>query len=133
MAMAAERAVRAHADQETKRRLESFRSQLPRGQAVEGLAATLAALRDGQVSDVFIADDPESDAVAWIGPGAADLAATEAELRERGTGQVTRDRADAAIIRAAAATGAELHLVPDDEPPPREGVGALLRYPAPAG
>ena len=41
------------------------------------------------------------------------------------------DRADAALARAAAATGAELRFVPDDEQPPRSGAGALLRYPVP--
>jgi hypothetical protein len=30
-----------------------------------------------------------------------------------------------------AATGAELHFVPDGEQPPRHCIGALLRYPVP--
>ena len=43
--------------------------------------------------------------------------------------QIAQDRADAAIVRAVAATDAELHFIPDGEQPPRHGVGALLRYP----
>lgn len=131
MADAAEEAVQARTDTETRRRLEDFRARLGTGQATEGLAETLAALRDGQASDVFIADDPTSTDRAWIGPGPAEVAASEAELRERGVEQIAEDRADAAIIRAAAWTDAELHLVPDGEQPPRHGIGALLRYPVP--
>jgi hypothetical protein len=128
MAEAAEEAVRARTDAETRRWLGHFRAQLGTGQAAEGLTETLAVLRDGQASHVFIADDPTSTDRAWIGPGPAEVAASEAELRERGVDQIAEDRADAAIIRAAVATDAELHLIPDGEQPPRHGIGALLRY-----
>jgi hypothetical protein len=131
MTAAAEEAVRARTDGETRRRLEDFRAQLGTGQATEGLAETLTALRDGQASDVFIADDPSSTDCAWIGPAPAEVAASEAELRELLVDQIAQDRADAAIIRAVAGTGAELHLIPEGEQPPRHGIGALLRYPLP--
>lgn len=131
MAEAAEHAARARAEEEARRRLDSFRNQLTHGTATEGLAETMAALRDGQVSDVLLADDPTSTATAWIGPEPSDLAASEAELRERGIDQLATDRADAAIVRAIATTGAELWFVPEGEPPPRDGIGALLRYTVP--
>jgi hypothetical protein len=131
MAEAAEQAVRARTEQEARRRLESFRSQLAHGTATEGLTETMAALGDGLASEVLIADDPTSTASAWIGPEPEDLAASEAELRERGVDQVATDRADAAIVRAVACTGAELWFVPEGEPPPRAGIGALLRYTVP--
>ncbi len=131
MAEAAEEAAQAREDQTTRQRLADFRAQLGHGLATEGLAETLAALRDGQASDVFIADDPSSTDHAWIGPFPAQVAASEAELRELGVDQVVEDRADAAIIRAVAATDAELHLIPDGEAPPRHGIGALLRFPLP--
>jgi hypothetical protein len=131
MAAAAEDAVQARADAETRRRLDDFRAKLGTGQATGGLAGTLAALRDGQASDVFIADDPSSTDRAWFGPAPADVAASEAELRERGVEEIRTDRADAAIIRAMAATDAELHFVPDGEQAPSHGIGALLRYPVP--
>lgn len=127
----ADQTAHARAEGETRDRLEQFRSQLGTGQAAEGLAETLAVLRDGQASDVFIADDPSSTARAWVGPEPIDVAASAEELAERGVEQAVADRADAALARAAAATGAELRFVPDGEQPPRSGVGALLRYPVP--
>jgi release factor family 2 len=127
----ADQAAQARADGETRDRLEQFRGQLGTGQAAEGLAETLAALRDGQASDVFIADDPSSTARAWVGPEPIDVAASSDELAERGVEQAVADRADAALARAACVTGAQLRFVPDGEQPPRSGVGALLRYPVP--
>jgi Bacterial archaeo-eukaryotic release factor family 2 len=129
MAEAAEEASRARADERARQRLADFRAELGRGQATEGLAETLAALRDGQASDVFIADDPSSTDRAWIGPGPAQVAASETELRELGVDQIAEDRADAAIVRAVVATDAELHFIPEGEQPLRHGIGALLRYP----
>jgi release factor family 2 len=127
----AEQAAQVRADGQTRDRLERFRNQLGTGQAAEGLTETLAALRDGQASDVFIADDPSSTARAWIGPEPIDVAASPEELAERGIEQAVSDRADAALARAAAATAAELRFVPDGEQPLRAGVGVLLRYPVP--
>ena len=57
-------AEEAWADDEARGGLEQFHSQLGTGHAAEGLAGTLAALRDGQASDVLIADDPSSTARA---------------------------------------------------------------------
>jgi len=123
--------------------------------AVEGLRGTLAALRDGLASDVLIArgglDDRDfdrdlagrgqvtGDAFAggtevWVGPGLADAATADTATAEAGSGEPgapwpTRDRADAALARAAAGTGAKLFFVPPDADPPLDGVGALLRAP----
>ena len=133
MARAADKAARSLTDVQTRRRLEEFRAGSARALTAEGLAETLSALRDGRASDVFITDDPSSTAGAWIGPRPADVAAYEAELRERGVNEIVQDRADAAIVRAVAATDAELRFVPAGEQPPRHGIGALLRYPTPAG
>jgi hypothetical protein len=142
MTEAAEEVLRAASEQECRRRLESFRSQLGAGGAAEGLPETVAALRDGQVSDLFLAGDylgmnadvpapAWGTAAAWIGPGLADIGLSEADLRERGVTELAVDRADAAIVRAAAGTDAEIHFVPADEAPPREDIGALLRYTVP--
>jgi hypothetical protein len=142
VAEAADEVLRALAEQDCRRRLESFRSQLGAGRATEGLPETVAALRDGQVSDLFLAGDylgvnpdvpgPAWGTVpAWIGPGLADIGLSEADLRERGVTDLAEDRADAAIVRAAAGTDAGIYFVPADEAPPREDIGALLRYAAP--
>jgi hypothetical protein len=131
LAEAADEAVRARAAGHTRNRLEQFRALRGTGQTAEGLAGTLAALRDGQASEVFVAGDPASGASAWVGPSAADVAASRHELDERGVGDVVADRADAAVVAAAAATGAELLFVPEGEEAPGDGIGALLRYPVP--
>jgi hypothetical protein len=126
----AQETTQARAADETRSRLDEFRSQAARGQAAEGLAATVAALRSGQAAEVLIADDPSSTARAWVGPQPADVAVSSQELAELGVGQSVADRADAAVVRAAAATGAELRFVPEGEQPPQGGIGALLRYQA---
>lgn len=131
LAEVAQQAVQDRVDGETRARLAQFHSQRAAGQAAEGLAATLAALRDGQAAEVFIADDPSSTERAWVGPEPADVAVSRQELAERGVESAVPDRADAALVRAAATTGAELCFVPDGEQPPGSGVGALLRYQAP--
>ena len=139
---AAEQVLRQLEDADCRRRLETFHNQLGTGDATEGLAETVAALRDGQVSELFLggdylADDPDtpgpawSSAPAWIGPGLADVGLSEEELRERGLTDVARDLADAAIVRAATGTDAELFMIPAGETPLRDDIGALLRYPVP--
>ncbi len=139
---AAEQVLHQLEDADCRRRLETFHNQLGTGDATEGLAETVAALRDGQVSELFLggdylADDPDapgpawSSAPAWIGPGLADVGLSEEELRERGLTDVARDLADAAIVRAATGTDAELFMVPAGETPLRDDIGALLRYPVP--
>ena len=139
---AAEQVLRQLEDADGRRRLETFRSRLGAGGATEGLAETVAALRDGQVSELFLggdylADEPDtpgpawSSAPAWIGPALADVGLSAQDLRERGLTEVTRDRADAAIVRAVTGTDAGLFMVPAGESPLRDDIGALLRYPVP--
>jgi hypothetical protein len=103
LAAAAEQVLCQLEDADGRRRLETFRSRLGAGGATEGLAETVAALRDGQVSELFLggdylADDPDtrgpawSSAPAWIGPALADVGLSAEELRERGLTEVARDR-----------------------------------------
>ena len=96
----AQETTQARAESETRSRLDEFRSKAARGQAAEGLAPTIAALRAGQASEVLIADDPSSTARAWVGPQPVDLAVSSHELAERGVGPTVADRADAAVVRA---------------------------------
>ena len=142
LAAAAEEVLRQLEEADGRRRLETFRDRLGTGGATEGLPETVAALRDGQVSELFLggdylADDPDtpgpawSTAPAWIGPTPADVGLSEQELRDRGLADVARDRADAAIVRAVTGTDAELFMGPAGEPPMRDDIGALLRYPVP--
>jgi hypothetical protein len=141
MAEAADQALSDWADQDRRARFEDWGTYLAHDQAVQGLAQTLTALRNGQVADVFVADNPHSTATAWVGPGGADVAATREELEVRGVSEPAQDRADAAIVRAIATTEAELHFLPEDlvlagDPSayggiarPLDGIGATLRFP----
>jgi hypothetical protein len=109
--------------------------------AVTGLAETLTALRDGLVSDVLLIGEPSwvPEAV-WIGPGLADAAAERTALADRGVTGPQPGRADAALVRAAAGTRAELRFLSADDAGPGgasgpfggDGIAALLRAPAAA-
>jgi Bacterial archaeo-eukaryotic release factor family 2 len=140
MTGAADRALSEWAGRHCRERFDDWQARLAHGLAVQGLAPIMAAFRDGQVSDLFLADEPSSIASAWIGPGGNDLAASREELLERDVAAPAADRADAAIVRAIAHTDAELHFLPPDlvetgNPEacggiarPLDGVCATLRF-----
>ena len=140
MAKAADRALSRWAERRSRERFDDWQARLAHGLAVEGLAQVMAAFRDGQVSDLFVADDPTSNAAAWIGPAGHDLAVSRDELLERNVPDPVPDRADAALVRAVVLTDAELHFLPADlvetgDPAargdiarPRDGVAATLRF-----
>jgi peptide subunit release factor 1 (eRF1) len=135
----AEESWRAALD--ARARLDEFRAQMDRPpgdrRAVQGLDATLTALRDGLASDVLITASADSTATAmatetetaWIGPGLADAAAGREQLTERGVTDPVTDLAAEALARAAAGTGAELHFLREES---GFTVAALLRAPVAA-
>ena len=131
-AQAADQAVAQHVERRSRERFERWRTQLAHDHGVAGLAAAMTALADGAVAELLLADHPESAAAAWIGPGGSDLAADAAGLTGRGISEPLSDRADAALARGLASTGAALYFLPGDlatsiQAPPG-GVGATLRY-----
>jgi len=130
---AAGRAVAERVERHSRERFEHWRTQLAHDRGVEGLPATMAALRDGAVAEMLLADHPTSAATAWIGPGGTDLAAGAGELTGRGVQDPVTDRADAALARGLATTDAPLYFLPADlassTEAPRDGVGASLRFP----
>jgi hypothetical protein len=118
-------------------------------QAVEGAAATLAALARGQVATLLLTglflDDRRT---AWFGPAPTDVAADRDALVGLGVPGPVEARLVDVAVRAALGTGAEVRVLdPADEtrsaegrgathdapaPPdhaPGEGLGALLRFP----
>lgn len=99
--------------------------------AVDGIAATVAALRKAQVDTLLIVDDQTSDASAWIGPQSVHLGLTREELTELGVAAPVQDRLDAALVRAAAGTDAAVVTLAAGQLELRDGVGATLRYPDP--
>jgi hypothetical protein len=118
-------AVAEVADRRTREAVDRFGAQAGLG---NGLAASVTALQREQVETVLIVDDPSSTDELWIGPEAAQLALDPAQLRAMGVEEPVRVRADAALVRAIAGTGADLVLVGPDDADLRHGVGAVLRY-----
>ncbi|MGB9278743.1 MAG: Vms1/Ankzf1 family peptidyl-tRNA hydrolase [Pseudonocardiaceae bacterium] len=112
--------------------LERFEQERGRraGLAVTGLGPVIRALQLNQVSTVLLRDDPSSELRVWIGPEPAQLALTEDELGGIGSPVLGQDRADAALVRAVAGTGADLLLLPHPgaQPELADGIGALLRF-----
>ncbi|WP_432544490.1 baeRF2 domain-containing protein [Kineococcus sp. SYSU DK002] len=104
------------------------------GRAVEGFGPVVAALRAGQVATLLLEDDPTSTTHLWAGPGPLELATTTQDLHAMGVRDVVEVRADAALLRALAASDAEIEVLPqpqEDEEPlvsMADGLGALLRY-----
>jgi len=124
-------AERARTEQD--RIVEEFRAALAadRGLAVQGLAETAAALREGNAAAVVISDPTLHDAALWTSAEPRSVALTEDELRAVGAEHVDRARADEALPAAALMVGAELVSAADlgGEPVPvRDGIGVLLRH-----
>jgi hypothetical protein len=109
--------------------LDRLTEQLGRGdRAVAGVNAVVAALQRAQAETVVLARDPSSDLDAWIGPEPAQIARVEAELIELGVQHPMQDRFDAALLRALAASGADLYLTPGPHEFVAGGIAAILRY-----
>lgn len=144
--LAARRAAQRTADLVADFEIEAGRHS---GLTADGLAPVVRALQRGQAATVYLTDDPSSDRELWVGPEPAHLATTRAELDDLDAPVLGTDRADAAIVRAVAGTGADLVLLPHpeeatdprragsaaggdeprlDRPAMTEGIGALLRF-----
>ncbi|MGC9669174.1 Vms1/Ankzf1 family peptidyl-tRNA hydrolase [Planosporangium sp. 12N6] len=109
--------------------IDAFQTQRGRDAAAGvGLAATVSALQRSQIDTVLLVNDLSSTAKLWVGENPNEIALTADELRAMGTGNPQQVRADAALLRALAATDADLVLVSPDEVDLDGGVGALLRY-----
>ncbi|NJC71756.1 peptide chain release factor 1 [Planosporangium thailandense] len=122
-------AVAALAAQHVSEVIDAFKTQRGRDAAAGvGLAATVSALQRAQVDTVLLVNDLSSTAKLWVGETPSEIAMTAEELREMGTQNPIQVRADAALLRALAATDADLVLVSPDEVDLDSGVGALLRY-----
>ncbi|MFI8458544.1 hypothetical protein [Kitasatospora sp. NPDC085464] len=100
-----------------------------RSGAVEGLAATVTALRHGRAEAVLINDPFDLERQLWVGVAPKQLGLTQGEMQALGISSSWEAPADAALIRAIVGTGADLIVIPHDELPLDDGLGALLRYP----
>jgi hypothetical protein len=117
------------ADQHIADVLERFQIQRAHNAAAEvGLPALVTALQRSQVKTALLINDLSSTARLWVGELPNEIAITEDEVRALGAANPQQVRADAALLRALAATDADLILVTPDEIDLGGGVGALLRY-----
>ena len=104
-----------------------FESARPEGPVVQGLGPCAAALREGNVDALVVAEGALCDRAVWVGGTHRDqVAAEEADLRAVGM-PVNRQRADEALPMAALAVGADVLVAADL--PLTDGVGVLLRHP----
>jgi hypothetical protein len=106
----------------------------PEGLAVDGLDRVLAALRAEQVDTLLLDGGVQRDRTVWIGEAPSQVAADAAELRELGSEPIGEAGVDAALLRAAAGTGAQLTPLGGGRTglvgrPVADGVAALLRFP----
>jgi peptide subunit release factor 1 (eRF1) len=95
--------------------------------ATTGLDHAVKALQRNMVDTMLLESATLDGARLWIGPRADHLATTEGELKELRLEPVNRVRADEALVRAAAGTGAQLYFVPPAAVQLTDGVGVLLR------
>lgn len=112
----------------------------PGGTAVAGVHATLAALAQGQVATLLVADEPDDGRLAWFGLGSSDDGA-QTLCAEVGTVRPTdaspwliAGRLVDVAVRAALLTGAEVHVLSPEHAHGIDGrIGALCRFaPGPA-
>src|SRR5690606_1848303 len=113
---------------------ERFDRELAHGErAVAGLAATAKAAREGRVETLLL-EDEDSDARLWRSEEHTSELQSRENLRDEfGVKEPRQERADAALVRAAAATDGELVILPSNGPEgPAQNihVGAVLRFTA---
>jgi hypothetical protein len=110
----------------------------PDGLAVEGIGPVLAALRAEAVDTLLLDAGVQREATVWISGAPAQVAAAPEDLRATGADPIDEVPVDAALLRAAAGTGAGFVPIGGGRTglvghPLDDGVGALLRYPLPVG
>jgi hypothetical protein len=117
------------ADRHLQEILDRFRAQQGDGTASTGLTDVVSRLQRGQVDTVLLVDDQSSPDTLWIAPDDPTLVSVDDHvLLEAGVQEPQKVRADAALVRAIAGTGAQLFLIEPGEVPLEHGIGAVLRY-----
>jgi hypothetical protein len=92
-----------------------------------GLGDAVKALQRNLADTMLLSPGALANARLWIGPAADHVATTEAELKDLGIEPLNQVRADEALVRAAAGTGAQLYMVEPGAVKLADGVGVLLR------
>ncbi|MCY1145504.1 Vms1/Ankzf1 family peptidyl-tRNA hydrolase [Actinoplanes sp. Pm04-4] len=127
-------AVAETADRHVRDVIDRFRAQQGDGSAATGLTDVVAALQRGQVDAVLLINDMSSTDKLWIDPDDPTAVSVDDHvLREAGVKEPVKVRADAALVRAAAGTGAQLYLVSPEQVELEHGIGAVMRYSSVSG
>jgi stalled ribosome rescue protein Dom34 len=110
----------------------------PDGLAVQGIGPVLAALRAEAVDTLLLDAGVHRDTTVWISDTPAQVAEAPEDLRATGSDPTGEVPVDAALLRAAAGTGAGFVPIGGERTglvgrPLEDGVAALLRYPVPTG
>ncbi|MFI0165554.1 hypothetical protein [Streptomyces sp. NPDC017095] len=134
---AIEQARREYAQRRVEEALGRFRAGRSSAgrpaEAVEGVPALVEAAQEHRIGTLLVrSDGPELATETWVGAEPGQLAARRTDARALGEGDPVAVRADDALLRAAAATAADVLFVPpaDEEEAdlPTGGLGALLRW-----
>jgi hypothetical protein len=102
------------------------------GSAVEGVPAVTEAFRAAEVDALYLDAGAPPNSTMWIGSEPTMLATRREDLEQLGVVVTGPVEAAAALLRAAAGTGASLHLAGGGRTglagrPMADGVGAILR------
>ncbi|MEU6990097.1 Vms1/Ankzf1 family peptidyl-tRNA hydrolase [Streptomyces sp. NPDC046465] len=137
-----------HTDRRVEEALDRFRAgrvgtDRPTD-AVEGVPAVVAAAREHRIDTLLVRPDgPDLSRELWVGPEPDQAAVRRGDARTLGETDPVSVRADDALLRSAAMTGADVRVIPlPDEPAsdgparpeaadtdvPAGGLGALLRW-----
>jgi len=122
--------VRAEAARLREEVLDAFSRERGRGgAAVTGLPDVVSALRQGKVDVLLVNPDQlPADGRLWAGPEPVQIGLADAELAGMGVRGPWSAHVDDVLLRAAAATEADLLAVTADEAALTDGVGAHLRF-----
>ncbi|WP_127502714.1 Vms1/Ankzf1 family peptidyl-tRNA hydrolase [Actinoplanes solisilvae] len=123
------RAITDTAQKHVRDVIDRFRVQQGEGSASTGLSDVVTRLQRGQADTVLLVNDESSTDKLWIAPDDVTLISVDDQpLREAGVTDPLLVRADAALVRAIAGTGAQLILIEPGEVDLEHGIGAVLRY-----
>ncbi|NGO74359.1 hypothetical protein G6045_01480 [Streptomyces sp. YC504] len=96
--------------------------------AAEGVPALVEAAREHRIAELLLEPTgPDLHRTVWVGPDPDQLAVRRSDVPYLGERRPEPARADDALLRSAAATGAEALAVPPHNGP-AGGLGALLRW-----
>ncbi|MHB9757852.1 baeRF2 domain-containing protein [Streptomyces sp. BYX5S] len=125
--------VRAeHVAQRAAHDLSLFAEARGRGDAAaEGVPALVEAARERRIAELLVrSDGPDAHREVWVGAEPDQVGVRRGDAEALGAGDVVSARADDALMRCAAASGAGGLSVSGADPTttPAGGLGALLRW-----